>query len=174
MIKTPKELFEFMSDFDYEWMDKDGNFHKDIVPEMYENYSFMSPSEVLKNKKGICVDQTEFERDWFSKNNYEHKVMNIQIDLENESPGHAFLIYKDKGKYYWFENAWYNERGIHKYNSYEELINDIKTKFIIQESISSNLIGEIKIFEPPQYPYHLSYKEMDEYNSKDEKKYIKK
>ena len=87
MIKTPEELFEFMGQIDYEWMDKDGNFHKDITPEMYENYSFMSPSEVLKYKKGICVDQTEFERDWFSKNGYEHKVMNIQIDLENESPG---------------------------------------------------------------------------------------
>ena len=165
MIKTPEELFEFMSQIDYEWMDKDGNFHKDITPEMYENYSFMSPSEVLKYKKGICVDQTEFERDWFSKNGYEHKVMNIQIDLENESPGHAFLIYKDNDKYYWFEHAWYNEKGIHKYNTYEELINDIKNKFIVQENISSNLIGEIKIFEPPKYPYHISYKEMDEYNS---------
>ena len=64
MIKTPEELFEFMGQIDYEWMDKDGNFHKDITPEMYENYSFMSPSEVLKYKKGICVDQTEFERDY--------------------------------------------------------------------------------------------------------------
>ena len=51
MIKTPEELFEFMGQIDYEWMDKDGNFHKDITPEMYENYSFMSPSEVLKYKK---------------------------------------------------------------------------------------------------------------------------
>lgn len=170
MIKTPEELFEFMGQIDYEWMDKDGNFHKDITPEMYENYSFMSPSEVLKYKKGICVDQTEFERDWFSKNGYEHKVMNIQIDLENESPGHAFLIYKDNDIYYWFEHAWYNERGIHKYNTYEELINDIKNKFIAQENISSNLVNEIKIFEPPKYPYHLSYKEMDEYDGKEKTK----
>ena len=174
MIKTPKDLFEFMSDFEYAWMDKKGDFHNEMAPEMYEEYSFMSPSEVLKYKKGICVDQTEFERDWFSRNNYEHKVMNIEIDLENESPWHAFLIYKDKGKYYWFENAWYNERGIHEYNSYEELINDIKTKFINQENISRNLVDEIKIFEQPHYPYHLSYKEMDEYNSKEDKKYIKK
>lgn len=170
MIKTPEDLLKFMNQIDYEWMDKNGNFHKDIVPEMYENYSFMSPCEVLKYKKGICVDQTEFERDWFSKNGYEHKVMNIQIDLENESPGHAFLIYTDNGKYYWFENAWYDEKGIHEYNTYEELINDIKNKFSIQNNIVGSKINDIKIFEQPKYPYHISYEEMDEYDSKEKVK----
>ena len=166
MIKTPEELFEFMGDFDYEWMDKEGIFHEDIVPEMYENYSFMSPSEVLKYKKGICVDQTEFERDWFNRHNYEHRVMNIQIDLQDESPGHAFLIYKEGDKYCWFENAWYDERGIHKYESYNDLINDIKKKFIIQNDISTKDISKLQIFESPQYPYHLSYSEMDKYKTK--------
>ena len=146
MIKTPKELFEFMSQIDYEWMDKEGKFHKEIIPEMYENYSFMTPEEVLKYKKGICVDQTEFERDWFNKNNYEHKVINIQIDLENESPGHAFLVYKDNGKYYWFESAWYAERGIHKYNTYDELINDVKNKFIVQNNLSDRQIVYFQLY----------------------------
>ena len=51
MIKTPEDLLKFMRQIDYEWMDKHGDFHKDIVSEMYENYSFMSPCEVLKYKK---------------------------------------------------------------------------------------------------------------------------
>ena len=38
MIKTPEDLLKFMRQIDYEWMDKHGDFHKDIVPEMYENY----------------------------------------------------------------------------------------------------------------------------------------
>ena len=67
----------------------------------------MSPGEVLKYKKGICVDQSEFERDWFSKNNYEHKVMVIQIEREGSAPGHQFLMYKENNKYYWLTELKY-------------------------------------------------------------------
>ena len=163
MIKTPQELLEFMSEIEYSWMDKQGNFHEDIIPEMYETYSLMSPEEVLKYKKGICVDQTEFEREWFSKNNNEHKVMVIQIERQDSKPGHQFLIYKENNKYNWFENAWYDERGIHEYNSYEELINDIKQKFIAQNDITEAELDKLEIFEQPKLPYHLSYEEMEEY-----------
>lgn len=163
MIKTPQELLKFMSNFEYKWMDKNGNFHEEIVPDMYENYSLMTPDEVEKYKCGICVDQTEFERDWFSKHNYNHKVMVIQIEREDSAPGHQFLIYKDNNKYYWFENAWSDERGIHKYQTYEELIKDIKSKFIIQNDIKDSELNNIEIFEQIKYPSHLSYEEMDEY-----------
>lgn len=172
MIKTPQELLEFMSEFKYEWMDKNGNFHEEITPNAYEDYSLMTPEEVSKYKRGICVDQSEFERDWFSKNNYEHKVMVIQIEREDSRPGHEFLIYKENDKYYWFENAWYNERGIHEYNSYEELIEDIKHKFVIQNDISEQELNNIEIFEQIKYPYHLSYEEMDKYKYKEELKKI--
>lgn len=172
VIKTPEYLLDFMSDFDYKWMDKDGNFHDEITPNMYEDYSLMSPEEVLSNKCGICVDQTEFERDWFSKHNFEHKVMTIQIIREDSAPGHTFLIYKDNNKYYWFENAWYDERGIHEYNTYEELIDDIKNKFILQNDVKEEEMDNLKIFESLKYSYHLSYKEMDEYENREKLKKI--
>ena len=105
VIKTPEYLLKFMSSFDYKWRDKDGNFPDEITPNMYEDYSLMSPEEVLNNKCGICVDQTEFERDWFTRHNYENKVMTIQIIREDSVLGHTFLIYEDNNKYYWFENA---------------------------------------------------------------------
>ena len=167
MIKTPQELLEFMSGIEYSWMDKQGNFHTDMIPEMYETYSLMSPEEVKKYKRGICVDQSEFEREWFSKNNYEHKVMVIQIERQDSKPGHQFLIYKENNKYYWFENAWYNERGIHEYNSYEELINDIKKRFIFQNDITKEELDKLEIFEQPKIPYHMSYEEMDRYKQKE-------
>ena len=163
MINTPNELLKYMSDFEYKWMDKDGNFHEDIIPEMYENFRLMTPEEVEKYKCGICVDQTEFERDWFFKHNYDFKVMVIEIDRFDSKPGHQFLIYKENNKYYWLENAWGDERGIHEYKTYEELINDIKNKFVIQNDIKDNELSNLKIFEQFKYPYHLSYKEMDEY-----------
>ena len=69
-INTPQDLLKFMDDIKYEWMDKKGNFHTELVPEMFTEYSLMSPEEVLKYKKGVCTDQSEFERDWFKKHNY--------------------------------------------------------------------------------------------------------
>ena len=168
MIKTPNELLEYMSDFEYKWMDKDGNFHEDIIPEMYENYSLMTPEEVEKYKCGICVDQTEFERDWFFRHNYDFKIMVIEIDRFDSKPGHQFLIYKENNKYYWFENAWGDERGIHEYKTYEELIDVIKNKFIIQNDIKDSEFSNLRLFEQVKYPYHLSYEEMDEYKYKEE------
>lgn len=172
MINTPQELLEFMSDFKYEWMDKDGIFHEELTPDMYENYSLMTPEKVLINKKGICADQSEFERDWFSKNNYEHKVMVIQIEREGSAPGHQFLVYKENNNYYWFENAWYDERGIHEYSTYEDLIEDIKHKFIVQNNIVEQELNKIEIFEQIRYPYNMSYEEMDKYKYKEELKKI--
>lgn len=162
-MTTPQELLDFMSDIEYAWMDKEGEFHEELTPDMYENYSLMTPEEVLKYKKGICVDQSEFERDWFLKHNYEHKVMVIQIERDDSTPGHQFLIYRDNNKYYWFEHAWESQRGIHEYSSYEKLVEDIKNKFIIQENITNEEIGKIEIFEQIKYPYHISYEEMDKY-----------
>lgn len=163
MIKTPEELLDFMSDFEYKWMDKDGNFHENITLEMYDDFRFLSPEEVKKYKCGICVDQAEFERDWFFRHNYSCKVMTIQIIRDDCAPGHTFLIYEDNNKYYWFENAWQDERGIYEYQTYEDLINDIKNKFIIQNDIKEDEMSNLEIFESIKYPYHLSYKEMDEY-----------
>ena len=163
MYETPEQLLEFMNTFEYEWMDKKGIFHSNIIPEMYETYSLMSPEEVLKYKKGICVDQCEFERDWFEKHKYKHKVMCIQINRNDSKPGHIFLIYEENNKYYWFENAWYDERGIHEYATYDELINDIKKKFILQNNIIEEEIKNIQIFEQIKFPYHISYEEMEKY-----------
>lgn len=168
-INTPQELLKFMNDIEYAWMDKKGNFHNEVVPEMYTEYSLMSPEEVLKYKKGVCVDQSEFERDWFKKHNYNFDVMSIQVFREDEAPGHAFLWYEENGKYYWFEHAWYSEQGIHEYNSYDELINDVKNKFIIQEDVTKEELDKLIIKPQKQYPYHISYEEMDELDEIDNK-----
>ena len=169
-INTPQDLLKFMDDIKYEWMDKKGNFHTELVPEMFTEYSLMSPEEVLKYKKGVCTDQSEFERDWFKKHNYNFDVMSIQLFRENDAPGHAFLWYEENGKYYWFEHAWGDETGIHKYNSYEELIDDIKSKFIIQNDIKEYEMSNLVIKQEKEYPYHISYEEMIEIDNKNTKK----
>ena len=169
-ITTPHELLNYMSsNIEYRWMDKNGKLHDKITEEMYTTYSLMTPDEVIKNKSGICVDQTELERFWFDSHNYKYEVLNIQIFRENSAPGHIFLIYYENGIWYWFENAWYDYRGIHPYSSYEILIEDIKTKFIIQNNIAKNELNNLIIKPFIKYPYHFSYEEMDKYDNKKKK-----
>lgn len=160
-INNPYELLRFMSDIQYKWMDKNGILHSQLLPEMYSNYSMMSPSDVVKTMCGICVDQCELERFWFSNNNYEFRILKIEIIRGDCSPGHIFLMYKDNGKYYWFENAWYDERGIHEYDDYEQLMSDVKEKFIKQNQIDENELVNLNITDWPKYPYHISYEDMD-------------
>lgn len=160
-IKTPQELLDFMELIEYKWMDKKGNIHSSLTNEMYTNYSFMTPEEVFVNKCGICGDQCNFEKFWFLNNGYKCKIMEIGLIRENEAPGHFFLIYKDKDKYIWFENAWNDERGIHEYDSYELLIKDIRNKFILQNAVKDNELQNIIIAEQKEYPYHISFEEMD-------------
>ncbi len=169
-MNTPEELLKFMANFSYEWMDKEGIFHNEIIPDMYESYSLMSPEEVLKYKRGICMDQSEFERYWFEKFNLDFKVLKIELKRNDSAPGHIFVIYRKDNKWYWFENAWYDERGIHKYDTYEKLINDIKNKFSLCEKITKDEYSKITITEHPKYPFHLSYEEMDNYNFEKYKK----
>ena len=96
--------------------------------------------------------------------------MTIQLFREDDATGHAFLWYEENGKYYWFELDWKDEAGIHEYNSYEELIDDIKNKFIIQNDIKDNEMDKLVIKQETEYPPHISYEELIEIDNKNTKK----
>ena len=91
-----------------------------------------SPKDLLKTLYGNCFDQVEFERDWFLKNGYEIKTIfeMVNLEYENNYPTHAFLVYRENNYWYWFENTDFNNRGIHKFNTLEELLNYQYNKYI--------------------------------------------
>ena len=136
-IKTPEELLSFMSkNINYGYLGKnkrvyhydDPNFNSD----WYGQYILESSDELLNNLYGNCWDQVEFERDWFTRNGYKIETIYKMADLEydNNYPTHSFLIYRDNDEWCWFENADYNNRGIHKFNSYDELLRYQHIKYI--------------------------------------------
>ncbi len=165
-VKNPQELSKFMEFINYKWMDQNGLFHDELSPDMYKTYSLMTPDEVIENKSGICTDQVELERDWFEQHNYQYEVLNIQIWRKDTAPGHVLLIYSENNKWYWFENAWESYKGIHAYSTRAKLIEDVRNKFIIQNSILENELINLKIESFPKYPQHFSYEDMDNYEVK--------
>ena len=164
-IKTPEELLSFMSkNIEYGFLGKNGHiYHKDDS-DWYEQYILQTKEELLNNKVGTCWDQVEFERDWFINNGYEIKTIfeMVNIDYENNYPTHTYLAYKNDDNWYWFEHSDFNNRGIHKYNKFDELISDqfnkyvefLKTFGITKEEIDKIIITE---FDKPKE--HVSARE---------------
>ncbi len=136
-IKTPEELLDFMKDnINYGYLGRNGRVYhyddSDFNTEWQNQYILENSKDLLNNLYGTCWDQVEFERDWFLNNNYEIKTIfeMVKLDYENEYPTHTFLIYKENNNWYWFESADSNNRGIHKFNSLEELIKCQYKKYV--------------------------------------------
>ncbi len=168
-IKTPEELLDFMSNnIEYGFLGKNGHiYHYDdpnFNSDWYEQCILENRDDLLKNKYGTCWDQVEFERDWFLKNGYEIKTIYemVKLDYDNQYPSHSFLVYKNNNEWYWFENADFNNKGIHKFNTLDELLNYqykryvefLKTFNITDEELEKIIVTE---FDKPKE--HISAEE---------------
>ena len=171
-INKPEELLDYMSNIKYGYLGKNGkiyyqddsNFNKD----WFNQYVLENKEEFINNQCGTCFDQVEFERDWFINNNYSVKTFYemVLLDYDNNYPTHSFLIYKDNNKWCWFENADYNNRGIHKFDKLEELLEYQYNKYIEllkTFNISKEEINKIIITEFLKPKDNISAKEYIEY-----------
>jgi hypothetical protein len=136
-IKTPNELLEFMkNNIKYGFLGKNGKKYYDQYSEEWNDWNkeciVQSGEGVLNSNIGTCWDQVELERLWFEKNNYNFKTifMWFEVGRECNLPTHTFLLFESDNKWYWFENSFEMYRGIHEYNSFEEAIEDVKSKQI--------------------------------------------
>ena len=137
-LKKPSDLMRFMNDYiTYGFVGKSGRKYaygdKDWQKNWLSDCIVQSGDEMLETKLGTCWDQVELERKWFSEHKYEFKTIFswFEIDGPNNFPTHTFLAYKKNNKWFWFEHSFTTYRGIHEYNTLDELINDVKNKQLI-------------------------------------------
>jgi len=188
-IKTPEELLDFMSNnINYGYLGKNGRvYHYDDLDfnlDWYEQYILESKNDLLKNLYGNCWDQVELERDWFLKNGYEIKTIYemVKLDYDNVYPTHSFLIYKDKDCWYWFENSDFDNRGIHKFNTLDDLLNYQYKKyveFLKSFNITDEELEKIIVTEFDKPKEHISAEEYlnhvinsQQINKKQSRKYL--
>ena len=156
-IKTPEELLAFMkNNINYGYLGKSKRVYNYIDPDFnnnwYKDYILQDKESLLKTLHGICWDQVELEREWFSNNNYEFKTIfeMVSLDYNNNYPTHTFLVYKDNNKWNWFENSDDINKGIHTFNSFDELINYQYETYINrlkEDNITNEEIKQIIITE---------------------------
>ena len=116
-FKTPLEL--------YNWM------HKNL--KYKHTGKFLSVKEVYNNRYGDCHDQANFEIYFLKKMNLKcGRIFMIEYSTW-DSPGgatHTLAYYIQNNKYYWIENAWEAQAGIHgPYKSINELKDLIASKW---------------------------------------------
>ena len=165
-IKTPEELLSFMSSkINYGYLGKNGKVYhyddSDFNTDWYDQYILESEDDILKNLYGTCWDQVELERNWFLKNGYEIKTIYemVKLDYDNVYPTHSFLAYRDTDYWYWFENSDFNNRGIHKFNTFDELLNYQYKKyveFLKTFNITNDEIEKIIVIEFDKPKEHIS------------------
>ena len=127
------------------YIDKNKNKHIKCGYDFKAIYVLQSSDQVAENKIGLCFDQVEYERELISKMNISNRTYFIMYQDSDVGPAHAFLIFKDNNKYYWFENAWFKYRGIHEYDTKEEALLDVKYKFIA--TLDSYTESKLRIYE---------------------------
>lgn len=153
------EVMDLMSKINYGWVDKNRVKHINDFDDYSELYILQSPNEIINSQIGVCWDQVELERYYFKNVNNLIKTFFIVHYDNDKCPTHTFLIYKKNNKYYWFEHSWEKFRGIHKYDSLIDLLNDIKDKFICYELHNVYNKNNLKIYEYVKPKYNISVQE---------------
>lgn len=109
------------------------------------NHKLRSPKETAKMKTGNCHDQVLYELDRLKKGGHDAKAkFLIEVDSKTGQGGqtHSYVYYKDGNQFVWFENAWEDQKGEHRYNSEKELHHDVKKKFRSNTSMDKIYDGD--------------------------------
>jgi len=93
-------------------------------------YRLLDPVDVLNLKYGVCWDQVELERLLLTDFKFPNKSYFIYLNDHDKLPSHTFIVVECNNKYIWFEHAWSKYKGMHEYNSLNELFDDVIDKFI--------------------------------------------
>lgn len=147
-----EEVMNLLSDIKYGYMNNAGNvcYSFDTFD---DDYVLQSYKDILKTKTGVCFDQVELERHYL----YNRDITSYFICYYGEFlQSHTFLVVKEDDKYIWFEHAWEKYRGIYEYNSLDELLNDVKNKFMNEYNIFDKDKILLKSYSKPKSGINLS------------------
>lgn len=127
-VTSPEELLSWM----------ENNITYELVDDEYSNSNGVptkTAQEVLKTKTGHCAEQSYLEKMILDSLGYKSfygmvKENNSEKEYGAEGSAHLFLIYLDEdNKYCWFEHSRQHCKGIHKFNSLEELFKEVSKQW---------------------------------------------
>ncbi len=123
------DIFKILENIENGWTDLENNIYRDTDKGFKKKYILSSPEELLENKVGTCFDIVELERLYFKNLNLKFNTYFMIYYDSKKVYTHTFIVYEEKEKFYWFEYAWKENRGIHEYMSLYDLLTDIRENF---------------------------------------------
>ena len=171
-IRSDSQLMNFMnSNITYGWLDVNKGKHLNNLKKFRETYRISSIDEMLETGLGTCIEQAKMIKYVLDKLGFEtklfcHRGYETTDNFDKDVRMHCFVLFKYKDIWYHFEHSNTPKRGIHRYESIENAINEITSGF------NENDIRELT--EIPDIPEGLSFKEFNDYvNQFDNKKLTK-
>lgn len=156
-IVSPIKLLDFMDKYiKYCYKAKDNKLYTDSSSKEFNDnfHDFCTVQDyigVLNTNIGTCWDQVELEREWFFYHNYKFKTYFICFDIKENHATHTFLVYEDNNKYYYFEHSFETYKGIHEFESLNELLKYVvknQIKFVLgNNDFNYNLSDYVVLFE---------------------------
>lgn len=165
-MNSIKKIMIMMEDIEYGFLNKKGQniFLDENIEDIFsKEYYLMSPKELLSKKVGVCWDQVELERKLFEDINIPTKTYFICIDDKEKLLSHTFLVYFKNNKVYWFEHSWAQEKGIHKYKNLQELLLNVKFKFIKSHKNEIKSPSKVNIYKYDKPKFNISCSEFYNY-----------
>ena len=159
MKEKLQSIIDKLDDIKYGFVDNNNNIYTsdmdDFNTKFDKLYYLQEPTKLLDSKYGVCWDQVELERCYLDSLNIDNKSYFIIAYNKFQDPTHTFMV-ANLDKYYWLEHAWEPYKGIHEYETLEDLLKDVKKKFE-EELIMDNIKEyEIVIYEYEKPKYNIS------------------
>lgn len=126
-----KEILDFFNEIKnikYGWHDKDGKIHESLK-EHKEKFIQQDIDTILKDNYAVCLEMCEVQRDFFDKHNIDNKTIMAYLDRGKNSVCHTFSVFFMNNKCYWLEASWKNKKGIHEFDSLEEVLEYYRDNF---------------------------------------------
>ena len=158
-INNVLEILEKLQDIETGWMDIDKNIYKSIDKGFKKKYVLSNPEETLTNKVGTSFDLVEVERTYFKSLGLKFNTYFMIYYESKRIYTHTFIVYEENEKFYWFESAWTNDKGVHEYMSLYDLLTDIRSKFIEYNNIKFMDNDYLCVYKYKKPKFHIGLKE---------------
>jgi len=153
-----KFLQEMDEAFSYGWWDENNICHKETMENFHELYRTSSLEQAAKNHVGSCVEQSLYQREYFTYHNLPTKLYTL-VSKKTGGTGadfriHCFtLVFKDNLVYH-FEHANTLNQNVSIYPNKERAFTKIKKLYSIGDT------AETEIYETDNIPVGLSLQEL--------------
>ena len=126
-MEIAQKIYDDLDTFEYGTIIKGKRFGEDELDKVdWSLYRTLPISVIEKERIGNCWDFVNYQHHLFKKNKIQDSSYMMVMDRgEKGVVTHTFSIITINNQKYWFEQAFYKKRGIHKISSVKDVITEL-------------------------------------------------